>query len=139
MTRKNKSFFSLSAILAITIFSTGLLFAQPGGGRQQGPPSSPSDKQIEKMVKQLDKELDLSDEQYEQVSEMYFAHFEKVEALMEGSQRPDRTKMQSLQSKLETDVKALLDQDQQKLYTAYLEDQEEQRSSQRPQGGRPPR
>lgn len=138
MTRKNNSFLSLSAILAITIFSTGLVFAQPRGA--QGPPSPPSDKEISKMVKELDKELDLSDEQNEQVSELYFAHFDKVEELMESSQRPDRTKMEALDTELEEEMNALLDKDQQKLYSAWLKEQESQRSSQRPQGGqRPPR
>lgn len=136
MTRKVNSFKSLSALLAITIFSTGLVFAQPAGA--QGPPSPPSDKQIEKMVKELNKELDLSDDQNEQVSEVYFAHFDKVEELMESSQRPSRTKMEALDTELEEQVNALLNQDQQKLYTAWLKEQEKQRSSQRSQGGQRP-
>jgi len=67
--------------------------AQPDD--RQGPPPVPTDKQIEKMVKELDKELKLTDEQDEQVSELYFVHFEKVEAKMKSSQRPSRTDMEA--------------------------------------------
>ncbi len=90
--------------------------------------------------KDLDKELEMSDDQETEVSELYFAHFDKVEAKMESSQRPSRTEMESLDSNLEKEVKALLSEDQQELYTAWLKKQEKQRSSQRLQGGqRPPR
>lgn len=125
--------------LMITILSGGIALAQPGEGRQ-GPPKLPSDKQIEKMVKELDKELDLTEKQCTQVSELYFAHFDKVEAKMESSQRPSRTEMEALDSSLEEEVKAVLNNDQQEQYADYLKKQEKQRSSQRPQGGQgPPR
>lgn len=133
MTRKDKTLKRISIFLALTLLSTGLIFAQAPG--QPGPPSPPTDKQIEEMVEELDKELDLSDVQNEQVSELYFDHFDKVEDLMKSSQRPSRTQMEALRSKFEEGVKALLDEKQQKLYTAYLEEQEKQRSNQRTQGG----
>ena len=123
-------------VLMITILTGSFALAQPGG--QQGPPKLPGDKQIEKMVKDLDKELDLSDEQNTEVSELYFAHFEKVEAKMKSSQRPSRTEMEALDKDLETKVKKVLDADQKKLYTKWLKEQESERSSQRPQGGQRP-
>ena len=94
------------------------------------------------MVKELDKELDLSDDQHDQVSEIYFAHFDQVEDLMERSQRPSRSKMEALDVELEEQMNALLDADQQKLYATWLKGQEQERSSQRPPSGggqRPPR
>jgi hypothetical protein len=115
-----------------------MAMAQPGG--QQGPPPVPSDKQITKMVKSLDKELDLSDEQKTKVSELYFAHFYKVKAKMKSSARPARSEMEALDADLEKNVKAVLDTDQQKKYTAWLKTQEKNKGSQGPQGGqRPPR
>lgn len=133
-----KNLRKIISVLMITMLTGSFALAQPSGN--QGPPPVPSDKQIEKMVKDLDKELDLSDEQNTQVSELYFAHFKKVEALTKSSQRPSRTEMESLDSAFEKEVKAVLSKDQKKLYTDWLKKQEKQRSSQRSQGGqRPPR
>lgn len=131
MTRKIKYLKSITAAIAISVLSVGLAMAQPSD--KQGPPPVPSDKQITKMVKELDKELSLSDKQNEQVSELYFAHFEEVESLQKSSQRPSREKMGKLDTEFETSVKKVLDDDQQKLYTSWLKKQEKQR----PQGGRP--
>lgn len=135
MKAKSKHFRSITAALVITILTGGLVQGQAGG--QQGPPPVPSDKQITKMVKEVDKELSLNDEQKKQVSELYFAHFDEVENLQKNNQRPSREKMQKLDSGFETDVMNVLDEDQQKLYTAWLKKQEKQRSQggQRPQGG----
>ena len=133
MTTKIKSLRKFTTVLMITMLTGSFAMAQPGG--QKGPPEVPSDKQITKMVKDLDKELDLSDEQGTQVSELYLAHFDKVEAKMESSKRPGRQEMETLNSDLETKVNAVLDEDQQKLYTAWLKKQEQKRSSQRAQNG----
>lgn len=121
----------------ITILTGSFALAQPSGG-QQGPPQVPGEKQIKKMIGDLDKELDLTEEQNTQVSELYFAHFDQMEVLTESSQRPSREKMEALESTLEKEVKAVLTEDQQKQYTAWLKKQEKQRSSQRPQGGQRP-
>ena len=136
MTEISKKLRTSVRVLMITMLTGSFALAQPGG--QQGPPKLPSDKQIEKTVKELDKELDLSDEQNTEVSELYFAHFEKVEAKMKSSQRPSRTEMEALDKDLETKVKKVLDADQKKLYTKWLKEQESERSSQRPQGGQRP-
>lgn len=136
MTQKNNLMRSIAAVLAITFISSGLVLAQSNG--QSGPPPVPSDKQITKMVKELDQELDLSDEQQEQVSELYFAHFEEVESLQKSSQRPSRSVMEKLDKSFEVSVKEVLNEEQQELYTSWLKKQEKQRSSQRPQGGQRP-
>lgn len=136
MKKKMMSMTRTVSVLMIAMLTGSVAMAQPGG--QQGPPKVPSDKQITKMVKSLDKELDLSEEQSEQVSEIYFAHFDKVEAKMKSSSRPARSEMEALDAALEKNVKAVLDKDQQKEYTAWLKEQKKNRPS---QGGgqRPPR
>lgn len=96
---------------------------RPGGGRgggqeRGGPPPLPDAEQIEAMVDQLDEALDLSDEQEEQVSELYFDHFEEVKSAM--TDRPDRSRMESLRSAFEENVKAVLDDDQQEAFAEYL-------------------
>ena len=128
-----KNLRSIITVLMIIILTGGMAMAQPGG--QQGPPKVPSNKQITKMVKDLDKELEMSDDQETEVSELYFAHFDKVEAKMESSQRPSRTEMEELDNDLETKMKAALNDDQQKPYTAWLKEQKQKRNSQRTQGG----
>ena len=120
--------------LMITILTGSFALAQSGG--QQGPPPLPSDKQIEKMVKSLDKELELSENQETQVSELYFAHFEELETMQKQKQRASREEMNELKSEFETEVKTVLSEDQQDNYTAWLKKQEKKRSSQRPQDGR---
>ena len=132
-----KNFRKIISVVLITILTGSFALAQPSGG-QQGPPQVPGEKQIKKMIGDLDKELDLTEEQNTQVSELYFAHFDQMEVLTESSQRPSREKMEALESTLEKEVKAVLTEDQQKQYTAWLKKQEKQRSSQRPQGGQRP-
>lgn len=132
-----KNLKKISAALMITLLTGGFALAQPSGGHQS-PPQPPSDKQIEKMISELDKELDLTEQQNTQVSELYTAHYDQMEVLMKSSQRPSREKMEALESTLEKEVKAVLTKDQQKQYTAWLKKQEKQRSSQRPQGGQRP-
>ncbi len=120
----------ISALMITILTST---FAQAHSGGQQGPPPLPSDKQIEKMVKSLDKELELSENQETQISELYFAHFEEVETMQKQKQRASREEMKELKSEFETEVKTVLSEDQQDNYTAWLKKQEKKRSSQRPQ------
>lgn len=128
MTRKIKNLRNITATF-IFIMTASMAQAQPGS--QQGPPPIPSDKQINKMVKELDKELSLSDKQEKQVSGLYFTHFEEIETIQKSKQRPSREKMEKLDTEFETDVKKVLNKDQQELFTAWLKKQEKQR----PQGG----
>lgn len=129
------------SVVMITLLSGITAVAQPGG--QQGPPSLPSDKQIKKMVKDLDKTLNLEDQQETEISALYFDHFDTIESIQKEQQRPDRQEMEKLKSELETDVKALLNEEQKAGYTAWLKKQEKQKGGQKPQGGsggqRPPR
>ena len=128
-----KNLRKIVSALMITILTGSFALAQSGG--QQGPPPLPSDKQIEKMVKSLDKELELSENQETQVSELYFAHFEEVETMQKQKQRASREEMKELKSEFETEVKAVLSEDQQDNYTTWLKKQEKKQSSQRPQNG----
>ncbi len=143
MKKKLKNKTRIVSVIMITMLTGSFAMAQPGGkqGGQQGPPPVPSDKQIEKMVKSLDKELSLSEKQGTRVSELYFAHFDKVEAKTKSSQRPARAEMETLDTDLEKEVKAVLSKDQQKEYTAWLKKQDKKKSGQGgPQGGQgPPR
>lgn len=91
----------------------------PQGGNQQGPPELPTAKEIKTMVSDLSDEILLSDEQEEKVLELYIAHFEEVDDKT-SSGRPDRDEMDELKEDFENDVKDVLTDDQQELYTKYL-------------------
>lgn len=130
---KGKSLRGLVAVVALLLGS--MLYAQPPGGGQrgggqQGPPEPPTDKEIVEMVSDLAKEILLSEEQEEQVLEVYQAHFEDVEDELSGGGRPDRTKMEALEAKLQESVEELLIDDQIELYEQYLKDNE--KSNERP-------
>jgi Spy/CpxP family protein refolding chaperone len=107
------------------------VYAQPSGG-QQGPASVPNSKQIKKIVADVSKELSLTDEQESKISEMYATHFDEVkEATSSG--KPDRNEMEAMKTEFEKEVKSVLTEEQQKLFTAYLKKQNQQTG-----GGRGP-
>ncbi|MBT8318197.1 MAG: hypothetical protein HKP59_11295 [Lutibacter sp.] len=110
----NKIWKTLAVVLVITTSACG----QQRGG-QSGPPALPTAKKINTMVSDLSDDLLLSDEQETQVLELYTKHFEEVEDKT-SSRKPDRNEMEALKNSLENDIKALLTNDQKKLYTTYL-------------------
>ena len=91
----------------------------PQGGGQQGPPSIPNSKQIDKMVSNLAEEISLSEDQETEVLELYTAHFKEVKEKTKSG-RPDRKEMEALKTDFEKEVKGLLTEEQQELYVAYL-------------------
>ena len=121
--------------IIILVLSVTFIQAQPTGGQQgrdQGPPPVPNDKQIEKMLTDLSKELSLSEEQEKQISDLYFTHFEEMGEMQEANKnsRPDREVMEKMKDDFESGVKSYLTKDQKKSYNAYLRKQESQRGGQ---------
>ena len=101
-------------VVALVITTTG--YGQQRG--QQGPPPTPTAKEIKIMVNELSDELSFSNEQKEQVLELYTSHFKEVESKTKSG-RPDRNEMEKLKITFENNVKILLTKDQQKLFSAY--------------------
>jgi hypothetical protein len=134
-----KSFKKLSLLFIVALISMNTSIAQ---GRQQerpqgGPPPIPNDEQIAEMVTDLSRQLSLSDAQEDEVSEIYSEHFIEVRVLQEenkGTSESNRKIMENLNTKLENSVKALLTDDQKKIYESYLK---EQKSKRKQQGGPP--
>ena len=113
-------------VFAIFLVSTSVIAQPPGGGQgggHQGPPPIPNDKQIEKMVDDLAKELSLSTEKEEKVLGLYKAHFTQVKAKTSGNSRPKREEMEALDATLEKNVKAELTKEQITKYDAHLKKQ----------------
>ena len=127
---------SLKGILVMMVaLSCSLVSAQPQGGGHgagpQGPPPTPSTKEIKTMVSKLAQELSMTDAQEAKVLELYKAHFEEVEGEMSSNARPSRTEMEKKKAAFETKVKAVLTEEQQTKYTAYLKEQSSKRPSRR--------
>ncbi|MFD1293066.1 hypothetical protein ACFQ5N_04370 [Lutibacter holmesii] len=132
--KMNKVWKLVVVALIITTSACGQQRGGQGGGQQgggqQGPPPVPTAKEIKTMVSNLAEELLLSEEQEEQVLELYTAHFEEVEDKT-SSGRPDRSEMEELKEDFENDVKDVLTEDQQKLYTTYQKKNSKKRKSKR--------
>lgn len=117
-------------VLFIVLLSTSVFAQPPGGGQrggQQGPPPVPNDKQIEKMVSDLGKELALSKEQEIKVLALYKGHFAQIKQKTSGNIRPDRDEMETLKSVFEKKVKAELTKEQGSKYEAFLKRQSRQK------------
>jgi len=125
--KMNKIWKMLVVVLVITTSACGQQRGGQGGppqgggqgGGQGGPPALPTSEEIETMVSDLSDEILLSDEQEAEVLELYTEHFEAVEEKT-SSGRPDRDEMEELKEDFENDVKDVLTEDQQDLYTEYL-------------------
>jgi hypothetical protein len=120
------------SLLVITFFFALTAQAQGQQGKQQGPPPLPDAEQIEEMIDDVSTTLSLSEDQKEQVSALYIAHFEKATELTKDSSLKgddQRTAMDKLKEDFEEEVNAVLTKEQQKLFAAY------QKKNGQPQGG----
>ena len=118
-----KTIKTISLVMIICVaFLSNSTYAKPQGGQrggQQGPPPIPSAKQIKKMINELTTEISLSEPQELEVLELYTNHFKEIKDKIKSG-RPDRDEMQSIRKNFEDDVKEVLSEDQQELYTRYL-------------------
>ncbi|GAF01599.1 hypothetical protein [Saccharicrinis fermentans] len=127
---------SLKGILMMMVaLSCSLVSAQPQGGGQgggqQGPPPVPSTKEIKTMVSSLAQQLSMTEEQEAKVLVLYKNHFEEIKSEMSSNSRPSRTEMENKKAAFETKVKAVLTEEQQTKYAAYLKEQLSKRPSRR--------
>jgi hypothetical protein len=111
---------SIILIATIAIISGNTVWAQQHD--KQGPPPIPNQKQIEKMVGELSEKISLNDEQEEQVSELFVAHFDEVKEKIEvdkNNRDAHRNEMEALRKDFEKDVNLVLNKEQQKLFEEY--------------------
>ncbi len=128
-----KTKFKTNANIFLLVFSmliSGSL-VQAQQGRPQGPPQVPNTKQVLKMVDDLSKELSLSAEKKSQISDLYVAHFKTMEDKTKSG-RPSREEMEALNTKFEKEVNALLTEEQQKQFKAFLKKNAPKQGNQRP-------
>ncbi len=123
----------VTAIACMTILGCQ---AQPGNGTHGGHGSGgPDSCHMKQMVADMAKELSLSDDQQLKIEEIHYAHMQEMKALhdkyknnCEGEPEAHHKLMQ----KLEGDIKAVLNADQQAKYDEFIKDK-------RGQHGGPPR
>lgn len=123
---------ALALCFAIVLLFAGNSFAQPPQGR-----GMPDSARTVAMLDTLAKKLTLSKEQKEKVSKIYFAAFAEGRKAFEQNQgdwQAMRETRMKINEKRDTDVKALLNDNQKKLYDKFLEEQR-QRFQQRMGGG----
>lgn len=93
-----------------TVFANG---KPPKGGGQ--PPALPDSTQIVQIVDETAKELSLTAEQKDRISDLYFAHFAEAQKIMDqatGDRKDQRRKMEGLRDDFEKEVKAELNDEQ---------------------------
>ncbi|WP_372650947.1 hypothetical protein [Draconibacterium sp.] len=123
---------TVSIIIMLILIGTGnVIFAQSPSG-QQGPPPIPNSKQIKKMVAELAEDISLNEKQEKQVLTIYQEHFADVKKAT-STGRPDRSKMEALKTGMENKVKAVLTEEQQVQFAAYLKKQEKKQHRGGPQ------
>ncbi len=102
-------------------------FAQPPQGRGRG--MMPDSTRTAAMVDTLAKKLSLSKEQKEKVGKIYFASIAESRKAFEsnsGDFQAMREARMKINEKRDNDVKALLNDNQKKLYDKFLEEQRAQ-------------
>lgn len=119
------SFFRVLLGLALLFFSVDS-FAQPPRGRGFMPDSA----QIAASVDTIAMKLKLNNEQKEKFGKIYFASFAEARKAFEqnaGDFQTIREARMKINEKRDTEVKALLNEEQKKIYDKLLAEQEAQR------------
>jgi hypothetical protein len=115
-------------LIIIAVVTTSVASAQDR--RPMGPPPIPDEGQIEKMLLDLSEAISLSQSQLEDVSDLYYHHFEEMKTMQkEGKDKGDagRAAMENLKAELKKKVEAVLSPEQQKAYASWLKQQKPER------------
>jgi len=109
------------AILGITAMNTQ---AQPGDKPHHGH-GMPDSCHIQKMVDDLAVVLVLTDQQKQQITTISYAHMQEVKALHEKDKNNcegNKEAHDQLRQKMDTDIKAVLNKDQQAKYDEFMKE-----------------
>jgi Spy/CpxP family protein refolding chaperone len=130
-----------TAMVVVAILFAEMLNINPAiaQDRQQHPPMrTPDSAQIDKMVKELAKEISLTEEQQTQVTELYFAHFNKAKAKMQKSEAKHEKlekRREENRKDFENQVGELLNEDQKAKFKEFMKDQRPERQRGQRSGG----
>lgn len=136
MSKLPKTITTIFTLMLFIFFVSNTLQARParGGGQGKGPRMPDSD-QIEQMVDDLAEAILLSEQQQTDVLKLYTDHFDEMKTAMESGQKDHeamRQQHEEMREELETDIKALLTEEQQGQFDEFMKEQQQQRQ-------RPPR
>jgi Spy/CpxP family protein refolding chaperone len=116
----------ISAIVLATALFT--VQAQPGYGHKHGRGHGygyPDSCRIQLMVDDMKKALSLTDEQVDKIEQIHYAHIQEVKAIDEKYKNDcvgAREARWALRDKMDTDVKAILNEEQKSKYDEFIDD-----------------
>ncbi len=120
--------YSTILLLLVSLFS----YAQPSrGGGQRGPhgqrgeqsgqkPKILTELQFEQIIGDLEIELALNEEQKKSISTSFYDNLAAVKELTSGSERPNKSKMDSLRTQFHNNIKAVLTEEQYSKFESYM-------------------
>lgn len=114
------TFFLLSLFLM-----TATAFAQDQQRKPKGPPPPMDEKQMEKMIDDIDKKLSLTSEQKEKITVLMSEHFKEMKEVREKfkkSRDAEKSEMDSLKTKFDEDMNSVLTEDQQVLFKEFMKE-----------------
>ncbi len=126
-------------LLASFIFLLSNLSAQDMQRKPQGPPQIPSEKQIEKMISDLETKLSLSETQKQKMTEIMNDHFKTMKTVQEKykkSHEAERKEMETLKGDFDNEIKSVLSKEQEVLFKEFMKEKRPRndRKMQKPQG-----
>lgn len=101
------------SLLLFTLYSFQI-FGQQKANAQFHPP--PIKERINKSIEVMNSTLKLSDNQEKEIRILLNGFFADIDKLMQGSQKPDKTKMDEIIKKRDNEINKILTESQQKLF-----------------------
>jgi len=133
MNKLTKIITTAVSLVFFFFLTSSLLQAQPRQERRGQ--LLPDSTQIVKMVDEMTKTLSLTEKQKIKISELHFAHFQEVKALMEkgkGNRKDNRKVMDEFRKDFEKQVKAQLTDKQKTDYEKHIKNRGPKRGQQMP-------
>ena len=115
----------VSRIIALfLIVITSSVSAQPPREKPQGPPPPPrhipNAEQVDEMVQDMAKLLELNSKQTEKIEALFTSHFKDLKECMDADGRPERKELKAIKNAFEEGVKAELTSKQKEKYDIVL-------------------
>lgn len=136
-----KTKIKLTTIILLTSFMFMLsdISAQDMQRKPQGPPPIPSEKQIEKMISDLETKLSLSESQKQKMTKIMSDHFKTMKTVQEKykkSHDAERKEMETLKGNFDNEIKSVLSKEQSVLFEEFMKEKRPRndRKMQKPQG-----
>ncbi len=136
---KTKIKLTVIMLLASFMFTLTNINAQQMQQKPLGPPPIPSEKQVQKMISDLETKLSLSEEQKQKMTEIMSDHFKIMKTVQEKykkSHEAERKEMETLKGNFDSEIKSVLSIEQSVLFEEFMKEKRprDNRKMQKPQG-----